>query len=144
MSASFGGAAGRPGFPGADMPELVLDSDVIIETLRGSAGVISELAELEKSGWLMAYTPIAKAEIYHGLRAGEESAAEAFFAACRSLPITDEVGEQAGRYLASFHRSHGLELADALVAAAARVHKASLLTFNRKHYPMRDIRFAGN
>ena len=89
----------------------------------------------------MTYTAIAKAEIYHGLRRGEEAAAERFFSACRCLVIDEEVGEQAGRYLSAYRRSHGVELADALVAASARIHKAALYTLNRRHFPMKDIRF---
>ena len=40
----------------------------------------------------------------------------------------------------SYSRSHGLELADALVAAAAHVNGISLWTLNKRHYPMRDVR----
>lgn len=121
------------------MPAILLDSDVIIDFLRGHAGVVRELAAVEGAGWAVHYTPISKAEIYHGVRKDEEQRVERFFAACRSLPITDAVGEQAGRYLAVYHRSHGLELADALVAASAFVHKSTLFTLNVRHYPMKDI-----
>ena len=123
------------------MPDVLLDSDVIIEVLRGNSRIVEKLTHLRQEGRLMAYTPIAKAEIYHGVRHGEEKSIEAFFSACRSLPITDDVGEQAGHYLAAYHRSHGVEIADALVAAAAFVHQTELFTLNRKHYPMKNIRF---
>lgn len=123
------------------MPDLLLDSDVIIEALRENPDILTELLRLERAGWLMTYTPIAKAEIYHGLRRSEERATEGFFAACRSLAITDAVGEQAGRYLAAHHQSHGVEIADALVAAAAHVYKARLFTLNHRHYPMKDVHF---
>ena len=36
---------------------------------------------------------------------------------------------------------HGVELADALVAAAATTSGVRLWTLNRKHYPMPDVRF---
>lgn len=121
------------------MADVLLDSDVIIEFLRGTPAVIDELAALEAAGGTISYTPIAKAEIYHGLRKGEEKAAEAFFAGCRSLPVTDAVGEKAGRYLAQYHRSHGLALGDAIVAAAAHVYRSPLFTLNLRHYPMKDI-----
>ena len=38
-------------------------------------------------------------------------------------------------------RSHGVQLGDALIAATAAVHDAELWTRNRKHYPMRGLRF---
>lgn len=121
---------------------MVLDSDVIIELLRDSSDIRFELARLHDSGWTLCCTPVSRAEIYHVLRPKEEKAVERFFSSCRSLPITDDVGEKAGRYLALFHKSHSVELGDALIAASAFVHNAdALFTLNRKHYPMKDIRF---
>ncbi len=37
-------------------------------------------------------------------------------------------------------RSHGVEIADALIAAAAHVHGMTLCARNLRHYPMRDIK----
>ena len=51
----------------------------------------------------------------------------------------DDIGRRAGGYLRQFHRSHGLDIGDALIAAAAAVHGCALWTRNRKHYPMKDI-----
>jgi hypothetical protein len=44
-------------------------------------------------------------------------------------------------YIARYSRSHGVEIADALVAAAAATTGLRLWTLNRKHYPMPDVRF---
>jgi predicted nucleic acid-binding protein len=51
------------------------------------------------------------------------------------------VGQRAGAYLARYSRSHGVQLADALVAAAATTSGLRLWTLNRKHYPMPDLTF---
>ncbi|HBB66501.1 MAG: hypothetical protein A2X28_07565 [Elusimicrobia bacterium GWA2_56_46] len=122
------------------MHDILLDSDVIIEILRGNEEVAGEVISLCESGRAALYTPVSKAEIYHGIREGESGKAEALFSACRSVPITDEIGEKAGRYLRQFHKSHGVDIADALIAAAARINGAELFTFNHKHYPMKDIK----
>ena len=53
------------------------------------------------------------------------------------------MGRRAGAYLARYARSHGVELADALVAAAATTAGLHLWTLNRKHYPMPDVRSYG-
>ncbi|MFQ5702620.1 MAG: hypothetical protein ACE5HT_01205 [Gemmatimonadales bacterium] len=42
-----------------------------------------------------------------------------------------------------YGQSHGVELADALVAAAAASSRVRLWMLNRKHYPMSDVRFYG-
>ena len=122
------------------MHNILLDSDVIIEILRGNHEVTEEVISLGKAGSDVLYTPVSKAEIYHGLREGETGRAEALFSGCRSVPITDEIGEKAGRYLRQFRKSHGIDIADALIAAAAGITNAELFTFNHKHFPMKDIR----
>jgi predicted nucleic acid-binding protein len=65
----------------------------------------------------------------------------ALFAVLTCIPIDLEIGEQAGQYLKQYAKSHSVELADALIAATAAVHKADLWTRNRRHYPMTDLSF---
>ncbi len=96
---------------------------------------------LEASGVPTYCTAIAWAEIYAGIRAGEEPMTQAFFEARGEIVLDGRVGRRAGAYLAPYARSHGVELADALVAAAATTSGMRLWTLNRKHYPMPDIRF---
>jgi hypothetical protein len=84
---------------------------------------------------------ISVAEIWAGLRPGEEAATEAFFRARGDVALDAGVGRRAGAYLARFGRSHGLEIADALVAAAASTAGLRLWTLNRRHYPMPDLLF---
>jgi predicted nucleic acid-binding protein len=56
-------------------------------------------------------------------------------------PINEEVGRQAGVYLHRYRGSHGVEIGDALIAAAALSNNAKLWTRNHKHYPMKDLLF---
>jgi predicted nucleic acid-binding protein len=66
---------------------------------------------------------------------------EAFLAARGEVILDAPTGRRAGAYLARFSRSHGLEIADALVAAAAATSGLKLWTLNRRHYPMPDLAF---
>jgi len=61
--------------------------------------------------------------------------------AFRRFEITGrrDIGRRAGGDLHQFHRSHGLDIDDALITAAAAVHGCAWWTRNRKHYPMKDI-----
>ncbi len=66
---------------------------------------------------------------------------QAFFEARGEIVLDGPVGRRAGAYLVRYAQSHGVELADALVAAAAATSSIELWTLNRKHYPMPDVRF---
>lgn len=114
---------------------------MIIEVLRGRRSVVEEVDVLEQSGAVTLVTPVSVAEIFAGVRPGDVATTEAFFAARGILPIDAGVGRRAGQYLSRYHRSHGVEIADALIAAAASLSGAVLWTLNRKHYPMDDVRF---
>jgi predicted nucleic acid-binding protein len=85
-------------------------------------------------------TAIAWAEVHAGLRRGEEPAALAFLRARGEVVLDARTGRVAGDYLARYRRSHAVELADALVAAAATTSGLHLWSLNRKHYPMPDLR----
>ena len=118
---------------------IVLDSDVIIECLRGNATVTEKLKQLYLSATIISYTPISSAEIYAGVRENERRKVKYFFDNLNFLPIDDEAGVKAGDYLRKFSKSHNVEIADALIAASAFINKAKLYTHNKKHYPMSDI-----
>lgn len=136
--------AAAPGYtaePDGGLAGVLYDSDVIIEILRGRRAVVKAAEALERSGVPTFGTAIAWAEIYAGLRPGEEPLARAFFEVRGEIVLDARTGRQAGSYLARYRRSHGVEMADALVAAAAATSGLRLWTRNRKHYPMPDLLF---
>jgi len=63
------------------------------------------------------------------------------FGALLCVPVDAATGRQAGEYLRVYHKSHAVELGDALIAAAAVQSRATLWTRNRKRYPMKGLEF---
>lgn len=119
--------------------KYLIDSDVLIEVLRNNITIAETLKSLHRAEHTLGYSPITKAEIYHGLRKGEEERTARLFAEIECLVVDDCAGEKAGAYLNQYRKSHGLQLADALIAATAFCRQATLITLNRRHYPMNDI-----
>jgi predicted nucleic acid-binding protein len=116
---------------------VLIDSDILIEVLRGlDAGILARWTELGASGDFILCSPVSVAELWHGARPREHPALRELFDSLICVPIDAEVGRQAGELLRTYHRSHSLELGDALIAATAAQHNATLWTRNRKHYPM--------
>ena len=120
---------------------VLYDTDVIVQILRGRKAIVEAALDLEVTGIPTYCTAISWAEIYAGIRAGEEPMTQAFFEARGEVVLDARVGRHAGGYLSRYARSHGVEIADALVAAAAATSGFHLWTLNRKHYPMTDVRF---
>ncbi len=119
---------------------VLYDSDVIIEILRGRPEIVAAARALEEGEVPTYCSPIQWAEIHAGLRPGEETLTQSFFEARGEVILDGRAGRLAGGYLARYAHSHGVELGDALVAAAAVTSGLRLWTLNRKHYPMPDVR----
>lgn len=125
----------------AKVRRIVVDSDVLIEVLRGDQVTAAALQRGLSGGPPLAITPVTVAEIMAGVRVDEEARVRLLLGSFACLRIDRAVGELAGHYVQGYGPSHGVELADALVAACTSAHGARLWTRNRRHYPMRELRF---
>ena len=117
------------------MPDpAILDTDVIVEYLRGSDEAAHFVESLKED---LLVSAITVAELWAGIKGNEEAQAlDRFLLAFRVVVVDEEVGKQGGLLRQQYGPSHGTGLADALVAASAMKEQATLITFNTKHYPM--------
>ena len=121
---------------------VLVDSDILIEVSRArDAVIVSRWMDLSNSDAAVLYSPVSVAELWAGARPSEHDALNNLFRALMCTPIDEETGRQAGVYLRQYRRSHGVELADALIAAGTVANHAELWTRNRKHYPMPEVSF---
>jgi hypothetical protein len=121
---------------------VLVDSDILIEVSRGrNEEIVSTWIRLSNSDAAVLYSPVSVAELWAGARPAEYDALNNLFGALTCAPIDEEAGRRAGGYLSKYRRSHGVELADALIAANAVANQAELWTRNRKHYPMQEVSF---
>jgi predicted nucleic acid-binding protein len=117
------------------VPRLILiDTDVMIDYLRGNEKAVSFL---RKHTDHIALSSITAAELYAGVRnRAEEETLDALLALFRIIPVTAQIAKIGGLLKRTFGRSHGVGLADAMIAATAQLEDAELATLNTKHYPM--------
>jgi predicted nucleic acid-binding protein len=121
---------------------VLVDSDILIEVSRGkNAAVAAQWLDLGASDARILYTPVNLAELWTGARPSEHHLLRALFESLGAVPIDTEIGRNAGNFLHRYHKSHGVELGDALIAACAVAAGAKLWTRNRKHYPMKELSF---
>ena len=120
------------------MPKpILLDTDVLIDFLRGQAEAISLLAAGSER---LMVSSIGVAELYAGVRGGadghEQSALKSLLSLFRVVPVSAGIARLGGLYKRDYGRSHGVGLADGIIAATAAVEDAELMTLNVRHYPM--------
>jgi predicted nucleic acid-binding protein len=112
----------------------VVDSDVLIDYLRDQPQAV---AFLEGSEQPLAISVITVAELYAGVRDGEErQQLDTFIGAFTVLPLDRQPAQRAGLWRRQYGPSHGTGLADALIAASVAAAGATLVTLNRRHFPM--------
>ncbi len=121
------------------MARQLLDSDILIDFLRGRATAWDLMARLQATAEGPLISMVSVAEVLAGAQGGEEAATERLLATLEKVPVTESIARAAGIFLRAYQRSHGLDLGDALVAASALATGASLVTRNTKHYPMPQV-----
>jgi hypothetical protein len=113
---------------------LLLDSDVLIDYLRGQADAVAFIGKTRRPLRIAAVTV---AELYVGVREGEErQVLDRFLGLMEVVPVTQAIARQAGLWRRDFGKSHGTGLMDALIAATAELDRSTLVTLNEKHFPM--------
>jgi predicted nucleic acid-binding protein len=114
---------------------FLVDTDVIIEYLRGREQAVGCLESLEGT---LHVSVITVAELYSGVRDNEQEALEQFLNAFDVVAVDMSLARSAGLCRKSYQPAYGTGLADAIVAMSAKAVGATLVTFNRRHYPMTD------
>ena len=113
---------------------ILPDTDVLVNFFRGHEKAVAFVNEHADR---IILSSIVVAELYAGVRGAEEEEALADFVSLfRVVPVTAEIAKAGGLFRRDYGKSHGVGLADAILAATALSENASLKTLNVKHYPM--------
>lgn len=107
---------------------------MLVDFFRGHQKAV---AFVESYASRIILSSIVVAELFAGVKGDyEQSALEDFFSLFRVVPVSAEIAKRGGLYKRDYGKSHGVGLADAVIAATADAENASLKTLNTKHYPM--------
>ena len=109
----------------------VVDTNVLVDYLRGSERARSELERYEDP----AVSVVTWMEVLVGARGEDEIArTRSFLSRFSRLPVSDEVAERA----AKLRRERGLRLPDAIIRATADAAGAILVTRDTRDFPPDD------
>ncbi len=125
-------ASGRQG--------VLVDTSVLIDLLHGRKEPVTLIRELIVRGLVLATSSVNIAELYAGMRKGEEAATEELISGLECLPLTPKIARNAGSLIAARRRAGKTHsLADMMIAATAIEHGYQLLTDNRKDFEIPEI-----
>jgi len=113
---------------------LLLDTDVLIDFFRGYSKAVNFI---NANASRIILSSIVVAELYAGVKGeSEQKVLDNFISLFRVLPVTPESAKTGGLYKRDYGKSHGVGLADAIIAATCKAENAKLKTLNVKPYPM--------
>ena len=113
---------------------ILIDTDVLVDFFRGFDKAV---AFVNKYNARIILSSIVVAELFAGVKGdAEQIALQNFISLFRVVPVDAAIGKAGGLYKRDYGKSHGVGLADAILAATAEAANAELKTLNTKHYPM--------
>lgn len=113
---------------------IVVDTDVLIDVSRNVAEAIDVLQRTREHDEL-AISTVTQMEFIVGCRNHQElRSLRSFLRPFRILRISESISEKALELLLQYRLSHGLLLADSLIAASVLSYQIPFLSKNQKHY----------
>ena len=113
---------------------ILADTDVLIDYLRGDRRAI---AFIKKHSERILLSAIVVAELYAGVKGEtEQTILDELISLFPVVPVTRGIVRAGGLLKRDLGKSHGVGLADAVLAATARAEDAELGTLNVRHFPM--------
>jgi predicted nucleic acid-binding protein len=112
---------------------MLIDTDVLIWCLRGRVKALNAIERTKER----CISQVTRMELIVGCRSKAEITLLKRFltdVGFRMIPLSEEIGSRADLFLEEKHLSHGVGLADALIAATASLQGLPLLTGNAKHF----------
>ena len=116
---------------------ILVDSDVLIEHLRGNTAARDWLVHARQTSGPMAISVVSLTEVAGGMRPPERREVIRLLGSMQRFEVTEQVAWRAATLMREYRRSHsGIGLGDYLIAATALTEGLQIATLNIRYYPM--------
>jgi len=121
---------------------VIVDTDILIDFGLDRPNAVQTMAKLEEN-YIITVSVITAMELYAGCRSKKDlKKVEELLSGINIELVTKTVSEKAFELMKKFRSSHGVEINDMLIAAAALTLEVKFISKNQKHYtflPSLDI-----
>ncbi len=114
------------------MEKIVLDTNILIEVLKGNQDIVQKL---ETSSFSYAISSISAMELYYGaINKTELFKLQKFVSLFEMLELSQSISKVATELIFEYSKSHNLDIPDSLIAATAIDNNLKLYTLNLKDF----------
>jgi predicted nucleic acid-binding protein len=118
----------------SNVASIVVDTDILIDVARGDNTAIGCLQSI-KQQFQLATSVVTQMELIVGCRNKVElNELEKFLQRFQILKLTEQITDRAVDLLRQYRLSHGLLIADALIASTALEYDEAFITKNQRDY----------
>jgi predicted nucleic acid-binding protein len=124
------------------MSKYLLDSDIIIWHLRGRKEITEMLRDLQRSG-LPACSAISVLEVQLGVKTkDEEGKTNRFLESLKVFDVNMDIVKIAAQLIREYKaKGVTMDIPDSIIASTCILHDLILVTYNRKHYSISELKF---
>lgn len=116
---------------------ILVDSDLLIASLRGEPAARDWLLAARRDTGPLAVSVVSVTEVAGGMRSPERRQVSRLLSSMHAFPVTERIAWRAAEFMRTYGRSHqGIGLGDYLIAATAEEEGLDLATLNVRHFPM--------
>jgi predicted nucleic acid-binding protein len=117
-----------------------IDSDILIWHLRREREALDFLRRMRKDPRnILCLGALQRAEIVFFMKPHERKDTLLLLILFETAPIDSGIVDLGGELYHEFHPAHGIDIADALLAATVMKTGGKIYTLNVKHFPMKDL-----
>ena len=121
------------------MSSYLLDTDIIIWYLRGREETYKIMQDIQGAG-VPFCSSLSVTEVVLGMKKNEENMTRDFLNSLEVIPVGRQEGWSAGELIRKY-QSQGttMDFIDAIIAATCIIHNLILVTYNSKHFAIKEI-----
>jgi len=113
------------------MEKIILDTNILIEILKGNDRIVSFLDEFE----IFYISSVTKMELFYGaFNKKELEELNKFMESFYIIEINEHISIKATNLIFKYAKSHNLKIPDALIASTALEYNLPLFTLNLKDF----------
>jgi len=114
---------------------ILIDTDILIDAARNVNEAVNCLHQVEQEQFSAAVSSVTQMELIIGCRDKNElRSLDHFLERFQIISVSEQISDMAIDLLKQYRLSHGLQIADALIAATAIVTDIKLISKNQRDY----------